>query len=967
MGREAVGALSDDSINTSIVGRAGECARLASALDAVDAGQPRLLLLAGDAGIGKTALVEHAVARAGERGFLVLYGGCLDITADLPLHAVMEAIRPVLDRTWEAESHPATARLSGLVHARGTTSSVEGGALIDLLVRSVDEVAGDIPVLMVLEDMHWAARSTRDFTLALARGMRHRLCLLLSYRPEDLHRRHPFRACLTDLERCPVAERIDLGPLDRDDIAALATLRNGEPPQPGFADWLVDRSEGNPLFAEELLASAVDGEQLPPRLGDLLLARVDRLSDLTRTVLRAAAVTGTRITESVLPAVTGLSVDEVEASLREGLDFHVLGRRRERLEFRHGLIREAVYDDLLPGERTRLHERCARALEELSEAQGPATLATAAERALHWSLAHDLPRALEASVTAGRLAHRMGAREAVAHLERALDLWDRVPDAAERTGLHRADVLRLAAEACASQWDLDRSRAYIREAISLLGPESDGLLASRVYAGYGALMTWDPESTIGVAEAVDRAVALAEGADSVELAGALAARGALLSRNGSFREAIAVSERALGVAVRVGSGHHEARARETITESRTLLGELDRQEPDVRACIEAYERAGFPAEALERWAGHAWDLVMQGSLDRGVELARETRRRATATATQTAWFYSAEQELGAQVLAGDLDAAAALLGEITSSGQLTGRQALLEAMLAHARGDAAGAHRLVRDLMADEDSWPGLAVPDLHWIWTTLLLETGRTREALDRAITLAGLLARSGCQSPLLEAVALWAVHAALAADPAALTGARAAAAAEAALRLDRLTGRWEPAWDGTWYAGLLAGARARRLRAEGRTDPEAWAAAHRQWTAIGFHRPALDEALPWAEDLLAERRRDEARQVLLGAWQQARTMGAHGVADAAAALAARHRITLPDADTPAGPFLSLTVREREVLDLVATGATNRAIGQQLFISEKTVSVHVSHVLAKLGVASRGEAAALARRPVSR
>ena len=133
------------------------------------------------------------------------------------------------------------------------------------------------------------------------------------------------------------------------------------------------------------------------------------------------------------------------------------------------------------------------------------------------------------------------------------------------------------------------------------------------------------------------------------------------------------------------------------------------------------------------------------------------------------------------------------------------------------------------------------------------------------------------------------------------------------------------------------------------------------------GMHTFARPAAVRLAEDLLAERRRDEARQVLLGAWQQARTMGAHGIADAAAALAARHRITLPDADAPAGPFLSLTPREREVLDLVATGATNRAIGQQLFISEKTVSVHVSHVLAKLGVASRGEAAALARPPLSR
>ena len=207
-----------------------ECRTVERLLDAATSGTPSLLLVGGDAGIGKTALVEDAAARASGRGFRTLSGSCLDISANVPFSVVLEALAPVLDGASDQETGPATARLAALVRARGTSGTLAPGELFDLLRRCVGEVARR-PLLLVLEDLHWAQQSSRDFALALSRSLTGPVVVVLTYRAEDLHRRHPFRSCLVDLGRYLHAHHLDLEPLDRDALGALVASA-GPGPRP---------------------------------------------------------------------------------------------------------------------------------------------------------------------------------------------------------------------------------------------------------------------------------------------------------------------------------------------------------------------------------------------------------------------------------------------------------------------------------------------------------------------------------------------------------------------------------------------------------------------------------------------------------------------------------------------------------------------------------------------------------------
>jgi predicted ATPase len=473
-----------------LIGRSSELERLRAALGTPTAGVSRTFLVAGEAGVGKTRLVEDVAAAVEAAGGRVLLGGCVDLgDGSLPYAPIVEALRRFVRRTDPADVEaivgPARGELARLIPDLGpaeaavtTALAIDSaqGRLFELVLGVLMRLAERSPVAVIVEDLHWSDRSTRDLLAFLVRNLREApIGLVLTYRSDELHRRHPLLPFIAELERLGGVERLELAPFERRDSAAQLEAIAGHALDPALIESIHARSGGNAFFAEELLVAAgEDGRsELPPTLRDVLLARVAGLREPTQEFLRVASAAGQRVDPSLLAAAAGLDDGAVYDALREAVGRQVLvpdpTAGTERYAFRHALLQEAVYDDLLPGERTRLHSAFARSLE--SRHGGDPSVA--AELAFHWFAAHDLARALESAVAAGLAAEAGYAfPEAVAQYERALELWDRVPDAEARAGGDRVELL--AAIASAARFaEPARAVVYVQEAIALVGETGD--------------------------------------------------------------------------------------------------------------------------------------------------------------------------------------------------------------------------------------------------------------------------------------------------------------------------------------------------------------------------------------------------------------------------------------------------------------------------------------------------------------
>ena len=485
-----------------LVGRDAEAALLGAALERAAAGRPAIVVVAGEAGVGKTRLVSEVAGEAGRRGAVVLSGGCLDVGDGVLAYAPMvEALRPLvgvldpeeLERVLggaRAELARLVPELGGPAGERPAEAPLAPTRLFELLLGVLHRLADRVPVLLVEEDLHWADRSTRDLVGFLHRNLRGGVAMVLTYRSDELHRRHPLGPFLAELDRGGRVERLELDRLDRRELGELLTGILGEPVTPALVGEVLARSEGNPFFAEELLAAHLDGTRLPSALRELVLARVHGLSEAAQRVLEVAAVAGTRVDHQLLAAVVGLDTEQLVWLLREAVTRHVLAvdEAGDAYAFRHALVQEAIYDDLLPVQRGPLHAAYALALERRIQERGDASAAgggTAVELgqlAYHWYAAHDQGRALLASVRAGQAAEATSAlAEARGPYERALELWDQAPEAAVRSPLDRGAVLHRAAEAANLAGYDDQAVALGRLALERVDPAPEpGPAAARV-------------------------------------------------------------------------------------------------------------------------------------------------------------------------------------------------------------------------------------------------------------------------------------------------------------------------------------------------------------------------------------------------------------------------------------------------------------------------------------------------------
>ena len=442
--------------------------------------------------------------------------------------------------------------------------------VLDLLSRLSADGA---PVLLVLEDLHWADRSSREVLAFLGRNLRaERIAIALTYRTGELESDDPLRRLLAELARRPNVTRVDLTPLDRAGVALLVEAIAGEPVPAALADELSDRSGGNPFFVEELFAVHREGGgELPATLSEAVLARVGALEPSAQRLLIAVSAAGGRTGAAVLEAMVpdgGLS-----SPLHEALDAGLLVRDGDDVVLRHGLIGEVVYGRLMPAERSELHAELARAL--------AASGAPPAQLADQWHRAGRRADALAASVEAGLAAAADHAfAEASSHLDRALELWD--PADAPSLPVDHTELLVQAARAARFGGDRERSVDLVRQAIAELDPRADPGRAALLHARLGEYLYWDDEAAL---DCYGRALELLPAGSGTERARLLTAEGHALMGLRRWPEARARCESALAIARELGDAREEAAARITLGLVLAFLGEHEAGEAHLRQAL----------------------------------------------------------------------------------------------------------------------------------------------------------------------------------------------------------------------------------------------------------------------------------------------------------------------------------------------------------------------------------------------
>src|SRR5215218_2699511 len=630
----------------TFVGRTDELAALEGALGRAAAGVPAFTFVAGESGVGKSRLVGELEARARRAGARVFVGHCLELSgAAIPYAPLVDALRPIARELAECgsdladglppASRAALAELMPEFRSPDAAGDGDGGhqaRVFEALLALIERLGRAQPVVLVLEDLHWADQSTRDFLTFLVRSARTEpLSLVVTYRSDELHRRHPLRPLLAELERTPGVGRLTLERFNRDELLAQVSAILDEPATDELADRLFERSEGNPLYTEELLAASSDGcQELPDTLRDLLVARVERLSETAQEAVRVISVEHP-MRHALLAALCDLGEPELLHGLREAVAHQVLvAGQGESYAFRHALVGEAVYGDLLPGERSALHARLAETVDARHELMGDApTAAVAGILACHWNAAHDVPRALGASVAAGLASKRVLAfSEAQRHFERALELWDRVPDAEARAGCDRAEVLRHAAAAAASAGEAARSLALARAAIAEVDEQADPLRAAFLLERLGNYLRWAGETEEGFAAYAEAMELLREG-DSPQRARLLEYRARGMMLRGRFEEGTTGGEEALAMAERCDDPSIQIRALNTVGLSRAALGDAEQGVAMLRRSRDLAAAGGKPVEYVQAITNLSEVLDLTGRTRAAlaeVEAAMETVR-----------------------------------------------------------------------------------------------------------------------------------------------------------------------------------------------------------------------------------------------------------------------------------------------------------------------------------------------------
>ncbi len=963
----------DRSRTETLVGRDGELEVLLRSATGTE--HTRMLLLSGDAGVGKTRLLTEALDRLTADGWRTLVGHCLDFGETsmpyLPFAEMLAQVGEVAPELVEQDLHPALARLRHRAPADEPTEGLDRAEVFEAMYVLVEDLAALGPVVLVVEDAHWADASTRDLiSFLLSRRLRGRCLIVATFRSDEMHRRHPLRQRVAEWVRLPGVERVQLDPLPPGAVRGLVEQMIGSQGNSLGEQYdddierIVQRAQGNAFYVEELVSAFLGGGwSLPEDLADLLLVRLDRLDESARDVVRVASAAGQRVPHDLLARVAPVTEDELEVALRTAIDANVLVRTgTSEYAFRHALLGEAVYDDLLPGERMRLHTAYAEAVRELHGSRQSANLAR------HALASHDLPTALQASVEAGDQALASGGPdEAAKHYTTALEIYARAarhlddpPDEAELVArtvdalcssgrpetalalidshlgrlpadappIARARLLLARVEALRSTETDAQPSLVSGEALELVGPEPTHLRA-RILAMHAQALIWDGRFDEARHEA-DEAIELADQLGLPRLAADVGVTLTWLSQHLDLGEkSRAELKRIIAEAQARGDVLSEMRGYQRCGGLEYDYGEL------------AAAQANFlEAARLAREIGRPWTI--QGIAGRMQAAVMAYMRGEWEEALAIADYSNEDPPPTPRAM---LDAVALAVaagrGDVSALGRFSGLRERWhrEGLVAVVGGGAAIELQSLRDGAAAAVA----TYDDLCCVLTPLW---GESFGARLRLATLA--LSALADEAPRTSTAARDEVRA----SAARLIGDadRVLAVRDEDERPFAIEGR-------AWAARL----RAEELRLEwllgGRVDLDdlvsRWQRSVELFSDLGH---VYEEARARTQLALVLRAAGdgEASQEQAGA---ARTVAARlrskPLLDE---LGSTGRASGADAG-------ALTPREREILTLVAAGRSNGEIGKQLFISAKTVSVHVSNVMAKLGAGSRTEASALARR----
>jgi DNA-binding CsgD family transcriptional regulator/tetratricopeptide (TPR) repeat protein len=974
------------------VGRMAELATLDAAFERVRRGRPSAVLIGGEAGVGKSRLLSEFAARARATGVSrVLYGYCLELSAEglpfAPFTTVLRELVRGLGTEGVAALLPGRGgqELARLLPELGEPD-IHGdpgearARMFEQALTLFARLAEGGPVLLVIEDAHWSDPSTRDLLAFLVGNQRvlDNVLIVVTFRSDELHRGHPLRPVLAELDRLGWVVRLDLPRLTRREGRELAAALLGREPEPELADRVFSRSEGNPLFIEALLSrDDLLGPGLPESLRDLVLADVRRLPAETQEVLGALGVAGQRSGHALLAAVTGLGDKPLVAALKPAVSANVLVPDADGYAFRHALIREAILGEVLPGEKTRLHTRLAEIL-----AADPSLVAPGRaeiEQAHHWYLAHDAARALESTWSAAAVAGRSLAHaERLALLARILELWPALPDAAERLGASHLDVLESAAEAAPAAGEDEKGIGFATTALKEIDPGREPARAAVLLEQRGLM-----KYRLGRADSIDElreALRLMPASPPSAVRARMLARCAKRMATSHEPGASAMAEEALTLARQTGDAATEAYALITVAEAHAHAPgyQLTSRSLEMLAQARALaERAQAYDPQLQATITESDLLEGMGEHERAAQVARQgvisAREYGLARATGTLLAANVAEPL---MSLGRWDEAGDVIEHALELSPPPGTRAvllLLAGQMALARGDLAGA---AQSAAATRNALTRFGYRDQTHL-PLAQLETG-LRLAQDRpgdALTITGqALERAEVQRsprytwPLLVAGAQ--------ACGMALTSAAAARDDSLATRAHRLLDRLRRLAETLDVIGpvqqahrlTFAADSARAGVAEGAPGADTlagWDAAAQAWDRVHCAYPQACALLRAAEAAMDGGDRDGAAQRLARAAPLADGLAAVPLREQIGSLARRARLSLPvrPAGGPAEENFGLTAREIEVLRLVSAGRANRDIAAELFISAKTASVHVSNILAKLHAASRTEAAAIAHR----